>query len=67
MLIEKGWTIIFLNYDDLEGKETVAKRCKTTKEKDEFLEKIYSTNSGWLPEELQTVCSINDYNYIPLR
>lgn len=65
MLIEKGWTITYCNYDDL--KETVAKRCKTTKEKDEFLEKIYSANSGWLPEELQTVCCINNYNYIPLR
>ena len=38
-------------------------RIKTEEEKDEFLKEIHSNDSGWLPEELATVCVINDYNY----
>lgn len=61
---EKGWTITYLPWDDMECKERVAGRFKTTKEKDEFLEKIYKPDSGWMEEELATISIHNDYNYI---
>lgn len=63
-MTEKGWTITFVQWDDIEGKERVVGRFKTTKEKDEFLEKIYKPNSGWLEEEFQTLKIINDYHYM---
>ena len=38
---ENGWTITFLPWEDIEGKERVAGRFKTTQEKDEFMKKIH--------------------------
>ena len=60
---EKGWTIVFYPWDDMEGKPRVAGRFKTTEEKNKFLDKIYSKDSGWMEEELSTISAINDYNY----
>ena len=62
--MDKGWTIIYYPWGDMEGKPRVAGRVKTTEEKDMFLEKIYKYDSGWLEEELSTISAINDYNYI---
>ena len=59
---EKGFTIIYLSWDD--GKPRVAGRFKSIEEKNNFLEKIYSSDSGWLEEELSTISVINDYNYL---
>lgn len=59
---EKGWTITYFPWET--GKETVIGRFKTTKEKDDFLEKIYQPNSGWLDEELMSIGIINDFNYM---
>ena len=59
-----GWTIVYYPWDDLEGKPRVAGRFKTDKEKDEFLEKIYKPDSGWMEEELSTVAVFNDYYYM---
>ena len=61
--MEKGWTIIYFPWEDMEGKPRVASRFKSTKEKDDFLDKIYKSDSGWMEEELATVSTINDYNY----
>lgn len=61
---EKGWTVAFFPWEDMEGKLRVAGRFKTTEEKDKFLEKIYSEDSGWMEEELETISVINDYNYL---
>ena len=62
---EKGWTITYMRWDD--GEIWVAGRFKTTKEKNEFIEKISRPDSGWLEEELNSLCIINDYNYkLPL-
>ena len=64
---EKGWTITYIPWEDMEGKPRVEGRFKTTKEKDEFLEKIHKPNSGWLDEEFATLGIINDYNYMLSR
>ena len=61
---EKGWTITYYPWEDMEGKPRVVGRFKTTKEKDEFLEKIYKPDSGWMEEELMTLGIHNDYNYV---
>lgn len=61
---EKGWTITYIPWEDMEGKPRVAGRFKTTKEKDEFLEKIHKPDSGWMDEELTMIGVINDYNYM---
>ena len=58
----KGWTISYIRWDD--GKPCVAGRFKTTKEKDEFLEKIFSPGSGWTDDELNTIGEHNDYNWM---
>ena len=63
---EKGYTIVYYPWDDMECKPRVAGRFKTKKEKDEYLEKIYKPGSGWLEEELKSLYIINDYNYILL-
>lgn len=62
---EKGWTITFIPWEDLEGKERVLKRFKTTKEKDDFLANCNRT--GLTYEELNTLRIINDFNYILSR
>lgn len=36
---ETGYTVIYLPWEDMEGKPRVAGRFKTEKEKDEFIEK----------------------------
>lgn len=59
----KGYTVTFVPWEDMMGRERVIGRFKTEEEKDEFLKEIHSNDSGWLPEELATVCVINDYNY----
>ena len=64
---EKGWTITFLPWEDIEGKERVAGRFKTTQEKDEFIKKIHQPDSGWLEEELSSICEVNDYNHLLKR
>ena len=64
---EKGWTITYIPWEDMEGNPRVAGRFKTTKEKDEFLEKIHKPDSGWLDEEFATLGIINDYYYMLLR
>lgn len=61
---EKGWTITFIPWEDDNGLERVAGRFKTTKEKDEFLNKIHQPDSGWIEEELMTLGIHNDYHYI---
>ena len=61
---EKGWTITYIPWEDMEGKPRVAGRFKTTKEKDDFLEKIHKPDSGWLDDELAMIGIINDYNYM---
>lgn len=64
---QKGWTVIYYPWEDLEGKPRVIGRFKTTKEKDDFINKIHKSDSGWMEEELETVSVINDYNYhLPL-
>lgn len=63
----KGWTIVYYPWDDDRGLPRVAKRCKTTEEKDEYIAEISSPESGWLPEELATVNPINDYWYMLSR
>lgn len=60
----KGYTVTFIPWEDMEGKERVAGRFKTEKEKDDFLKEIHKSDSGWMMEELATVCVINDYNYV---
>lgn len=57
---EKGWTIVYIPWENLEGKPRVAGRFKTTAEKDEYMNII---PEKLLPEELETVSIINDYNY----
>lgn len=61
---EKGWTITFVPWEDMEGKERVIRRFKTTEEKEAFLDEIHQPNSGWMREELQTISVINDYGYV---
>lgn len=61
---EKGWTVTYIPWEDMEGKPRVAGRFKTTREKDEFLEKIHKPDSGWMDEELTMIGVINDYNYM---
>lgn len=58
----KGFTLVYFPWEDMEGKPRVARRYKTEKEKDDFLQKIYEPDSGWM-EELSTVSVIDDYNY----
>ncbi|MDR1707426.1 MAG: hypothetical protein LBR46_05430 [Prevotella sp.] len=60
----KGFTITFIPWEDMESKERVVGRFKTEKEKDTFLNEINHSDSGWIEEELSTICVINDYNYI---
>lgn len=60
----KGWTITYIPWEDMSGKERVAGRFKTNEEKDKFLDEIHNPNSGWLDEELMTVAIHNDYNYV---
>lgn len=61
---EKGWTITYIPWEDMEGKPRVAGRFKTTKEKDDFLNSLYEEGNGWMEEELATLGIINDYNYM---
>lgn len=61
---EKGWTVTYYPWEDMEGKPRVVGRFKTTEEKDKFLDKIYAKDSGWTGEELSTLSIINDYNYL---
>lgn len=58
-----GYTITFCSCDT--GREKVAKRCKTEEEKVRFLQDIRKPRSGWTEDELESVCVIPDYNYIP--
>lgn len=57
----KGYTVIYTRWDDCQ--EWVAGRFKTTKEKDDFLDRIRRPDSGWTPEELNSICVVNNYNY----
>lgn len=59
----KGFTLVYFPWEDMEGKPRVAGRFKTEKEKNDFLQKIYEPDSGWMEEELSTVSVIDDYNY----
>ena len=58
----KGWAISYIRWDDC--KPCIAGRFKTTKDKDEFLEKIYMSGSGWTEDELYTISVHNDYNWM---
>lgn len=58
----EGWTITYFPWQT--GKQTVIGRFKTTKEKDDFLDKIYQPDSGYLEEELMSISVINDINYV---
>lgn len=60
---EKGYTVVYIPWEDLDGKFKVAGRFKTKKEKDEFIDDIHKPNSGWLNEELSSIIVIKDYNY----
>ncbi len=61
---DKGYTVVYIPWEDLAEKPRVAGRFKTKEEKDEYIEKIYDINSGWMDEELSSISVINDYNYI---
>lgn len=61
---ELGYTVVYYPWDDDEGKPRVAKRFKTRKEKDDYIDEINRPGSGWLDEELSMVMVINDYNYM---
>lgn len=61
---EKGWTVTYIPWEDMEGKPMVIGRFKTTKEKDDFLDSLYKEGNGWMVEELATLGIINDYNYM---
>ena len=39
---EKGWTVTYIPWEDMEGKPREVGRIKTTKEKDEYLDKVVS-------------------------
>lgn len=43
---DNGYTIIFYPWEDMSGKPRVAGRFKTEKEKNDFLDEIYSEKSG---------------------
>lgn len=58
-----GWTITFLPWESEDCLERVAGRFKTTEERDKFIEDIHKPDSGWLPEELESIAIYNDYNY----
>lgn len=58
-----GFTLVYIPWDNLEGRPRVVGRFKTIKEKNKFLDQIFDVNSGWLPEELGTLCVMDDYNY----
>ena len=60
---EKGYTVVFIPWEDDKGKPKVAGRFKTAKEKDDFLKKVHDPNSGWLDEEISSIQVINDYDY----
>ena len=46
---EKGWTITYIPWEDMEGKPRVAGRFKTTKEKTNFWEKFANLILvGWM-------------------
>lgn len=60
----KGYCITFIDLDT--GKPRVYKRCKTKNELNAYLHDIYSENSGWTEEELQTISIISNYNHMPL-
>lgn len=66
-MVSKGFTVVYFPWDDMAGRPRVAGRFKTEKEKDDFLQKIYEPDSGWIDEELSTVSIIDDYNYILSR
>lgn len=57
---EKGWTIVYFPWEDMEGKPRVAGRFKTTEEKNKFLDKIYSSDSGWMEEKLSIISIISN-------
>lgn len=61
--MDKGYTIVYVPWDDLDGKTRVLGRYETEEEKDIALSEIYEDGSGWLEEELQMVTVINDYNH----
>ena len=61
---EKGWTVVFIPWEDDEGKPRVAGRFKTAIEKDKFLEYIAKPGSGWMEEEISSINCYNDYNYM---
>lgn len=60
----KGYTLTYYSWDDGGEKPRVAGRFRTKKEKDEFLDKITQPGSGWLGEEISSICEHPDYNYI---
>lgn len=59
-----GFTVTFIPWEDMDGKERVIGRFKTEQEKNDFLNEIYKPNSGWMEEELSTVSVINSYTYM---
>lgn len=59
---ESGWTAVYTDWDD--GKEKVARRFKTSKEKEEFLDNIRKPGCGFLEEEIESLYFVNDYNYM---
>lgn len=61
---EKGWTIVYIDWEDIKGRFRVAGRFKTTKEKDNFLENLHKDDNGWMEEEFATLSVINDYYYM---
>lgn len=60
--MENGYTLTYCRWDDC--KECVCGRFKTKEEKDEFLRKLHDDSSGWTSDELESICVIEDYNYI---
>lgn len=43
---ELGYTVVYYPWDDDEGKPRVAKRFKTRKEKDDYIDEINRPGSG---------------------
>lgn len=58
----KGYCITYADWDTC--KLRVYKRCKTKNELDAYLHDIYSENSGWTEEELQSISIISNYNHM---
>ena len=63
----KGYTVVFIPWEDMEGREKVIGRFGYKSNKDKFIKEILSGHTGMTLEEINTVTVIDDYNYAPTR